>query len=697
MAQVIRANFCFSNVSKKYFLLFAMVLLMTNFSYAQQKIIDSLKTELEDLKISVGFQPQDTTYINLLNALGNELRFYKPDSLLFFSNEALDNSNKSEYLKGKIQSLLGIGNYYSDKGMHKQAISNFQEAQTLAKGPTYIDFTLDSHNALAAEFEYTDEYALALNEYLEAIEIAKTSGKIKMLSVLNENIALLYASQKDYEQALTYYKTVKKLNQEINNEVSTAQSQSNMAEIYVATKNLEYAMYNINASISVLEKHEIYEWLAFAYQVKGKTYLVQDKYEWALFWYEQSKALYDKKVNDERSEIDLLHGLAEASLGLGKDSLSEQYALKGINLSQRLSIKEGTKKHSKTLYQIYKQKETYIKSLAYLELYQELSDTITKNETRKSLVMLKTKITHERQKEDLIAESEKALGKQKNYIHASLALLLVLMGITILVLRNQRIQRKLNKELNSKKNDLETQEIELREINQAKDKLFSIIGHDLRGPIGALQGLLQLFESGEIKQKEFLNFVPKLRTDIGHISFTLNNLLSWGQTQMNGTITKPSRVSLENLVNENMNLLSETAEGKSIQMINLLSDNTFAWSDLDQIDIVIRNLMSNAIKFTPVDGVITIAAKKTNDFWEISVTDTGIGMDPGTQAILFEANSNITTYGTNNEKGTGLGLSLCKEMVEYNNGTIWVESKLKEGTSFYFTVPKAKDEYEQAS
>jgi signal transduction histidine kinase len=529
------------------------------------------------------------------------------------------------------------------------------------------------------------------------METAKSADKIEMLSILNENIALLYASQKDYDQALTYFKTVKKLNEKINNERGSAISQSNMADVYADAKNIEYAMYNINASISVFEKNEILDWLAFAYQVKGKTYLIQKKYEWALFWYNQSKALYDKKVDDERAEIDLLHGLAEANLGIGNDSLSEKHAIRGFNLSQQLSVKEGTKKLSKTLYQIHKQNEAYINALAYHELYQELSDTIAKNESKKSLVMLKTKINHEQQKENLITENQKALGKQKNYIYASLAILLVLLSITVLVRRNEGIQKKLNKELNSKKNDLEKQEIELRGINQAKDKLFSIIGHDLRGPIGALQGLLQLFEGGEIKRKEFLNFVPKLRTDIGHISFTLNNLLSWGQSQMNGTITKPTRVSLENLVNENMNLLSETAEGKSIKMINLVPDNTFTWSDADQLDIVIRNLMSNAIKFTPHDGAITIGAKEMDEFWEISVTDTGIGMDQETQSKIFDVNNNITTYGTNNEKGTGLGLSLCKEMVENNNGMIWVESILNEGTSFYFTVPKTKDEYEQAS
>jgi len=682
---------------KKYFLLFAIMLFVVDTSLAQQNLTDSLKSELRKLKQAPSFQPQDTTYINLINTLGKALRFYKPDSLLLLSEQALKLSASSNYLKGKMQSLLCIGDYYSDKGQHMRSIEHFQEAHILAQEANNVDFILNTHNALAGEYGYKGQYAHALNEYLEAMEIAKTSGRNRMLSILNENIALLYASQKDFEQALAYFKIVKRLNEEIDDDVHKAITQSNVASIYADTKDLEYAMYNVNSSITVFEKNQIWDWLAFAYEVKGKTYLKQEQYEWALFWYKQSKSIHDKKVSDERAEIDLLHGLAAANLGVGRDSLSKVFATKGFNLSQRLGIIEGSKKHSKTLYQIHKQKEAYIKALAYHELYQELSDTISKNVSKKNLVMLKTKISHEQQKEDLITKNQKALAKQKNYIYASLALLLVLLSITVLVRRNESIQKNLNKELKSKKKNLEEQEIELREINQAKDKLFSIIGHDLRGPVGALQGLLQLFENGEIKQKEFLDFVPKLRSDIGHISFTLNNLLSWGQTQMNGTITKPTRVLLENVVAENINLLSETAEGKSIQMINLLSENSFAWSDVDQIDIVIRNLMSNAIKFTPANGTITINAQEKDGFWEVSVTDTGIGMDAETQSKLFEANANITTYGTNNEKGTGLGLSLCKEMVENNKGAIWVQSILKEGTSFYFTVPKAKDEYEQAS
>ena len=531
---------------------------------------------------------------------------------------------------------------------------------------------------------------------LIGIEMAEKINNLKMLSIINENIAGLYASQKDYKQALEFYKKVKRINTKIGNEVFMAETMSNMASVYADMNELEYAMYNVNASISVFEKNEITDWLAFAYEVKGKTYLKEDKFKWALYWYRQSEVLHDK-LQDERGQIDLYNGMAEAYLGQEKDSISKNYALKAYEISRKLNFKEGTQKCANTLYRISKINKDYDTALTYHELYTKLSDTLSRNENKKSLTMLKTKLKYDQQKEDLIIANEKALAKQKNYVYASLGILTIFLIVTFLVRRNEHLQKKLNIELKANQEELERSEYKLRELNDTKDKLFSIIGHDLRGPIGAFQGLLKLYKDGEVNQKEFLSFIPKLGADLDHISFTLNNLLSWGQSQMNGAVTKPTVISLDNLVTDNIKLLSEIATKKSIKVVSRLSENTLAWSDGDQIDIVIRNLMSNALKFTPENGMITVGAAEKNNHWEIFVRDTGVGMDRETQEKVFAENSSHTTYGTNNEKGTGLGLSLCKEMVEKNNGAIWVDSIPRKGSCFYFTLPKAKKEYQKTA
>lgn len=665
--------------------------------HSQQNVRDSLKTRLESLKSQKNFNERDTIYINTLNKFGENQRFHIADSLLLLSELALEYSRSGEYKKGEIKSLINKGDYYMDKGLYKKSTRNYLTALPLANELHDTQLILHIQNKLATLYSYNSDYAKSLLEYLKGIELAKEVGNDKMLSVLTENVALLYSALEDYSQALVHFKTVKKLNDKISDEVFSAYTNSNIASTYADMGNLEHAMYNVNQSISVFEKHQIIDWLAYAFEVKGRIYLKQKKFKWSLFWYHQSKMMYDKNVEDERSELNLLNGIAEANMGLHKDSLSEAYALSALAMSTKMKEKHGVKKSAQILYKLKKREEDYITALYYHELFQRLSDTISQNQSRKNLVMLKTRVKHEQQKENLTLEIEKALAKQKNYIYITLGTLLVLLIITILVRRSEKIQKKLNKELKIHKTDLEKNEIKLQEINKTKDKLFSIIGHDLRGPIGAFQGLLQLFRTNEIDQTEFLEHIPKLGTDIDNISFTLNNLLSWGQTQMNGAITKPSMVTLENIVSDNIKLLREIADKKSIKLISRLPENTLVWSDIDQIDIVLRNLISNALKFTPKNGMVTVDAEEKNEHWQISVRDTGIGIDKDIQEKLFGQNSNITTYGTDDEKGTGIGLSLCKEMVENNKGTIWVESIPQKGSCFYFTVPKAKKEYEKTA
>ncbi len=655
-----------------------------------------IKQEILQLRAKKNFSPNDAGYIDKLNSLGRQMRYYNADSVLLIAQQALYFSNNIDYKKGKSTALLRLGDYFSDKGEKDKSIDYYSKASKVAKAIRDSTLILRIQNNLAGEYGYKGDYAKALSGYLEGIEMARNVEDKKMLSILNENIANLYASQKDYDQALEFYKKVKKINDDIGNDVISAETMSNLASVYADIGELDYAMFNINKSISVFEKEAITDWLAFAYEIKGKIYLKQQKYKWALHWYNQSDLLH-ADLDDDRSKIDLFNGMAEAYLGQGQDDLSKKYALEAFDISSRIAFLEGMQKCSKTLYSINKNKGDFATALTYHELFQKLSDTLTRNENKKSLTMLKTKTEFEIQKRALIEENEKALARHENYVNMALGVVLIFVAITYLVYRGQKIQKRLNVELRAKTEKLENREQELGKSNETKTKLFSIIGHDLRGPIGALQGLLKMFTDGEIGKSEFLEFMPKLRDDVDHISFTLNNLLSWGYTQMNGATTKPSVVSLETLVTENINLLSEIAENKSIKIISKLSPNTFIWSDVNQIDIVIRNLISNALKFTPVNGMVTIDAHEKNDHWEVAVRDTGVGMDRITLEKLFVKNATITTYGTNNEKGTGLGLSLCKEMVEKNNGAIWVDSMLRKGSTFYFTLPKAKKKYSKAS
>ena len=683
-------------LSKLAILLFGLLVLSTTNISAQQEAKDSLQTLIKELRSTPNFSIKDTTHINLINHLGRELRFFNTDSLLLLSQLALDYSKSSNYKKGENYALLGLGNYYSDQGNHTKSMLYFKNVLSMSIVSKDIELRLRAQNNLASEFAYIGDYAKSLIYYLEGIDIANENDSKFWLSIFNENVANLYASQNDFVQSLEFYKKVKKINEEIGNESISAETMSNIASIYADTGELEHAMYNANTSIAIFEKTKKIEWLAYAYATKAKIYLKDNKFEWALYWYRQSEMLHEK-IQDDRGEIEMLNGMSQAYLGLGNDAMSETYALNAYAISHRIKDMEGSKQCAKTLYQVNKNKEDYTEALKYHEIYQSLSDTLYRNENKKSLTMLKTKMEHEKQKVDLIKENTKQLDTQRAYVNVALGILLIFIIVTLLVFRSEKVQKNLNSELQKKQEDLKLNELELHEINRTKDKLFSIIGHDLRGPIAAFQGLLKLFKDGEIEQNEFMGFMPKLSNDIDHISFTLNNLLTWGQTQMNGAVTKAEVVALETVVKENIDLLSEVAKNKSIRLINHLEAKTLTWSDTNQIDIVIRNLISNAVKFTPENGMVTITAIEKKDQWQVSIRDTGIGMNQDTIDKIFSDNSTLTTYGTNNEKGTGLGLSLCKEMIEKNNGKIWVESLLRKGSTFHFILPKAKDKYQRTA
>ncbi|TMU56276.1 tetratricopeptide repeat-containing sensor histidine kinase [Flagellimonas algicola] len=665
-------------------------------SYAQSGERDSLAFRLKRLENTNRFNPKDTTHIKLLINLADSYRFFNNDSLFSINNRAMEYSKAIGFDHGEIRALENLGSYYSDQGNRKKSMPILQEAWQLSKNTGDKDCELSIINALSNEYYYEGNVAEALNLYLKGIDVAKQVGSNRMLSILNENIASLYADQKDFTNALVYYDTVQAINRKLGDVIFHAQTQSNMASLFKDAKNFDHAMFNINKSIASFEEHGVYEWLAYAYQVKGSIYLEQKKFQWALYWYDQSSLLH-KDLEDDREKIQLLNGMAKVYYGLGKDSLSMAYAKEGLFLSKKIKSLQGQIDCSETLYKLYKDKENTLTALLHLETFKQLSDSLFRDKNRQSLSMLKTKLQYEQEKEQLIKSNRLALAKQRSYIYFALMILIVLSVVTFMVRRNAHIQKKLNVELQQKSEVVSQRESELHEINKTKTKLFSIIGHDLRGPIGALQGMLKLFTDGEIGKNEFMSFIPKFKSDVENISFTLNNLLSWGQTQLNGVATKPKRISLDKIVNSNIQLLSEVASGKSIKIINQLPENPIGWADQNHIDIVIRNLLSNAIKFTPENGLITIEAEEKRNDWQIMIRDTGIGMNKEIQKKIFTDTTNITTYGTNNEKGTGLGLSLCREMILKNKGEIWVESVLRKGSTFFFTVPKAQDKYQRAS
>jgi len=237
--------------------------------------------------------------------------------------------------------------------------------------------------------------------------------------------------------------------------------------------------------------------------------------------------------------------------------------------------------------------------------------------------------------------------------------------------------------------EIDKSRLQLKELNATKDKLFSIIGHDLAGPLGSFKSLVEYmisdFDLSDTKTIiEYLNIMQKSANSTYDL---LENLLAWAKSQRNEIIYAPDKVEIKKIVSLTIDLFVELTKIKEILLIDNIPEKTIVFADKNMLMTVLRNLISNAIKFTPKGKQIHIFAERTDNEYVITIKDEGTGIKSENLSKLFKNNEHFSTFGTNGEKGTGLGLLLCKDFVEKHGGKIWVESEVNKGSSFKFTLP----------
>ncbi|GEM_PF-821712 len=243
---------------------------------------------------------------------------------------------------------------------------------------------------------------------------------------------------------------------------------------------------------------------------------------------------------------------------------------------------------------------------------------------------------------------------------------------------------------------------DMRKLNASKDRFFSIVAHDLKGPFQPLLGMAQLLSEmyDTVTPSDVQEMSGSIYRSAKNVFNLLENLLQWSRLERGRMPCEPGTLNLKNIVAQNINLLAANATQKEVILQSAITTQFLVHADENMLNTVIRNLTSNALKFTPRGEKVTISAVKrqgiggssdsqadSGSFVEVSVSDTGVGISEADRAKLFKIDVHHTTLGTAKEQGTGLGLIICKEMVEKNGGQIWVESELGEGTSVKFTVP----------
>jgi len=244
--------------------------------------------------------------------------------------------------------------------------------------------------------------------------------------------------------------------------------------------------------------------------------------------------------------------------------------------------------------------------------------------------------------------------------------------------------KKAKKTISLQNEELEVQRKKLHELNASKDKFFSIIAHDLRNPIAGFLNLTEILSENfhtfsENESKEFIDIMNQASKQLYNL---LENLLQWSRSQTGSIPFEPKYTSIKKIVENTIDLLMVNIENKKIKVYIKIDDQCHVYVDENMITTVIRNLVTNAIKFSNSEGTITIRAELNESFVVVSIIDNGVGMTKEDQEKLFRIDQHHTT------PGTGLGLILCKEFVERNGGKIWVESDLNKGSTFNFTLPK---------
>ena len=248
--------------------------------------------------------------------------------------------------------------------------------------------------------------------------------------------------------------------------------------------------------------------------------------------------------------------------------------------------------------------------------------------------------------------------------------------------------------IQKEKEEIEEKKSWLEKMNATKDQFFSIIAHDLKNPFNTIIGLSELlvYRYDKYSNEKVKEFIRQIHTHSSSAYNLLDNLLQWARSQTGRLEVSHQKLNIERLIEENVSLLKNKATQKEIEIELIPKRVPEVYADENMINTVLRNLLTNAIKFTPQKGRIQVQADDHDkSHIKISVKDNGMGIDKENIPKIFDLTSHFTTRGTNSEEGTGLGMVLCKDFVEKNHGTIWVESEKKKGSTFYFTLPKAQD------
>ncbi len=599
---------------------------------SSEQFIDSL---INQYKISLRDNNDSVKYY-----LSYNISYYSNDPNIRFkyAQKAFDIGIKRDKIKWQAASHLLMSVAYMKKGNLDSAIISLLKSQELYSQCNNIVGIATCKIQLAEVYEENKNYSLAESSYKEAIEIFIKLKDSHRLSGSYINLGDFYRGLTNHPLALQYFQKADSLYQILDNPTYSAYAKGNIGLVYIAQNKLDSAELYLNKAIEILEPLE-----------------------------------------DNYAVSSYLDGLAEIYFKQKKYAKAKATAHKSLQLAEEYALKEQIRDASIRLSTIYKELRQFEKAFQYQSQYIIYRDSINNEETIRNIANLRAKYE--------VAQKQKEVDKQKSekelLLITSICLILVLLLSVILIV----IMYKNNKQRKQYTHQLELQHQQLEAANATKNKFFSVLSHDLRSPLATYSSYSEILNmcirNGEFNKAS--GICKEMEMSSSKLLDLLDNLLQWGVNQMDSVEPILSHVNVKDVVNIEISHLGSIASQKNIEVHTHIPQEITLFVDRVSMSMAIRNLINNALKFTPSGGHITVSTNKENNHTVLKVKDTGIGMTPEQTQKIFDFNNINSTYGTQNEKGIGLGLQLICGFIKTHHAKIDVESQSGQGTTFILT------------
>lgn len=638
--------------------------------------IDSLKVLIDAYSINY---KADEVYLKAFAFYAKSTSEFNPIKSLEIYFKLIQISHDNGFKTSESISIHELGKLYQQNGLENEALGLYIKSSALFEEledwGAYAYSLVDIGNI----FFIRNDSETARIYYQQAKDVfIKYKSEEKSaydLAVCESNFGEVESDLGNHEKAIEYYKKGLYYRKLDKLEAYYSYSYYYIGNAYAEMNEIDSALFYISKAMDNNLKLNLMNEYAFSVFFYGSIVIKKDS-QLALEYFHKSLAL--SKVQNNINLINRCNSnIATYYLNSNEDSaiyyFTKVYNTSVLNISNQYKIRSA-----KELIELYQKKNDLVNQLKYLKVYNELILNKNKDVIAKTEFQVKE---YQWQKE--LASVKLDAQRKKIYSIFGVIIIVILLIFVLIILINQRKIKRFS-------NQLSRLNKEQQELIKRRDVVYAIIAHDLRGPLGSSKSLLELMVEEDLTKDECKPLVSKVRDSVSATFNLLENLLSWANTNIGNVNYSPDFYDLYEIVKEQELIFSEQIIKKNVQIINDISKLTMAYIDYNSISTVVRNLISNAIKYSKPKGKISISSQLKENLLVISVKDEGIGMEQELVETILVNEVKTSIKGTLDESGTGLGLKLCTEFVQTNKGDIWIESKVNEGSVFSFSIPIQK-------